>query len=354
MGYAIVFELSLIYKNQIWSFTDFHHLDDNDPFLNSIKSVLTQWFNTNETMELNTSGSTGAPKTISLSKKAMRESARKTINFFNLKKGDKALLCLPVKFIGGMMMLIRAIEQGLDLHIDHPSLRPLRGYDESFDFIPMTPAQMMQSFLHDSGHLHNQKKILLGGAPISITLENAIHNSSLDVYHSFGMTETISHIALRELKAKDRVFNALPGVQFSKDQRSCLVIDADHLNQSIITNDIVEIISKTAFIWQGRWDNVVNSGGVKLHPELIEEKLKSMMSKDFFLIGKNDEQFGEVLVLVYEGDDSHEASINALCKRYLSKFEQPKALLNISNFLRTETGKIRRSETYNLALRSTK
>jgi O-succinylbenzoic acid--CoA ligase len=287
---------------------------------------------------LQTSGTTGVPKTIRTSKQAMVESAIATGDFFNLRPGNKALQCLPVKYIAGKLMFVRAFILGLDMDFVAPSANPLENKsDVKYDFIAMVPLQAKNSLKE----LKNVKKLIIGGSMISKALEKELSKLPTKVYETYGMTETITHIAARELGEK--VFTVLPDITISYDYRNCLVIHAPRISDDlIVTNDIVELTNEKQFKFIGRYDNIINSGGIKLIPEQIEEKLSGKIPARFFVTGKPDEKLGEKLVLVIEGDNQKidEAVFDAL-----DKYEKPKEVLFIPKFKQTENGKILRKET---------
>ena len=321
--------------------------------LTSICDVIQRWQNDSDYIEITTSGSTSTPQTIKLLKASMIESALRTQEFFSYTSGDKSLLCLPVKFIGGMMMLIRSIVSDLDLYIVEPSLRTLKGISTQLDFVPMTPAQLAESIKVDIAEINRIDKILLGGGPVSLSLLRSIEDLEATVYHSFGMTETISHIAIRQLNQTEdnQLFKALRGVHLELDDDRCLIINADYIDKSVHTNDIVDLISNKEFIWKGRKDNVINSGGLKLYPELIEQKIGSFIQSQFIIVGIDDEVLGSKVCLIIESDDiiNEQETISALSD-ILSKYELPKAIFTVPSFARTQTGKIIRTASLELAI----
>ena len=313
-------------------------IKEGEDFEKPIGEFLLDWFDDRTYIDLQTSGTTGVPKTIRTSKQAMVESAIATGDFFNLRPGNKALQCLPVKYIAGKLMFVRAFILGLDMDFVAPSANPLENKsDVKYDFIAMVPLQAKNSLKE----LKNVKKLIIGGSMISKALEKELSKLPTKVYETYGMTETITHIAARELGEK--VFTVLPDITISYDYRNCLVIHAPRISDDlIVTNDIVELTNEKQFKFIGRYDNIINSGGIKLIPEQIEEKLSGKIPARFFVTGKPDEKLGEKLVLVIEGDNQKidEAVFDAL-----DKYEKPKEVLFIPKFKRTENGKILRKET---------
>jgi len=321
-------------------------------YLKDIGVFITNWLNDNDYVLVNTSGSTGTPKKIKLLKSHMRNSALATGNYFGLKEDAIALLCLSATYIAGKMMLVRAMILGWDIHLVSPIANPLENLTESYDFCAMVPMQVEASL----SHLHKIEQLIIGGAPISLTLNKELQTVTTNCFATYGMTETITHIAVKRinkfggnLSAVESYFNTLPNVSISKDDRGCLVIDAPKVsNEIIVTNDIVNIHSDTEFEWLGRFDNVINSGGLKLFPEQIEQKLSQLIKERFFVIGIADEILGEKLILIVES----EIPLNLLKFDYqrcqLTKYEMPKEVLILPKFKETLTGKVRRKQTLKL------
>lgn len=300
-------------------------------------------------MEVNTSGSTGRPKIIKLSKVSMMNSALATGNYFGLLEKTTALCCLPLNFIAGKMMIIRALCLGWHLDIVKPSSNPLKDLSKKYDFSAMVPFQVDNSL----AFLEKINTILIGGAPVSNELFVKLQTLPTQIYQSYGMTETITHVAVRKLnhlseeKWLMQDYQALPDVDFSIDERSCLIINAPALGvQNLITNDVVQLVSQKEFVWRGRYDNIVNSGGIKLFPEEIESQLTKIIEQPFFVIGISDMKLGEKLVLVVEGQESLEIDTILRSKNLnLSKYQIPKEIIFIDRFLYTESGKIKRKDT---------
>jgi o-succinylbenzoate---CoA ligase len=312
-------------------------IKEGEDFEKPVGDFLLDWFDSKDFIEMMTSGTTGEPKTISVRKQAMVDSALATGDFFDLQPGNKALQCLPVKYVAGKMMLVRAMILGLDLEFVAPSSHPIDNNEIEFDFVAMVPLQAQNSL----PGLKKVKKMIVGGASINKNLEKNLIKLPTEVYETYGMTETITHIAARKLGEK--AFTVLPNVTISYDDRNCLVIHAPRISpEVIITNDIVELVNENQFIFLGRMDNVINSGGIKLIPEQIEEKLASKIHHRFFIASKPDQELGEKVVLVIEGEK--EELDNSLYEA-LDRYEKPKEIIFIPKFKETPTGKILRKET---------
>lgn len=306
----------------------------------NLGSFLLDWLDDKETIQLTTSGTTGTPKVITIKKQSMVHSAIATGNYFNLHPQDKALLCLPARYIAGKMMIVRSMMLGLELDIMVPTshlddLLPHKIYD----FVAIVPLQAENSL----EKLHQFKKIIIGGAKVSDDLASKLKEIKSDIYETYGMTETITHIAAK--KIGEAFFNILEHVSITTDDRSCLVIDVPSISdEKVVTNDIVTILNANQFKWIGRYDNVINSGGIKLFPEQIEAKLASKISNRFFIIGQPDDILGSRVVLVIEGE---QFDIDATLFDTLEKFEKPKEVLFAPEFVETETKKINRVKTLN-------
>ena len=314
-----------------------------------INQFLKEWFSDAHYVLVNTSGSTGIPKTIKLRKDFMINSALATGRYFQLGENTKALCCLPIKFIAGKMMLVRALTLGWDLDVIESTSNPLQEITKEYDFSAMVPLQLRNSI----SKIDQIKTLIVGGGVVSRELKKAIQTIDTNCYATYGMTETITHIAVKKLNKfsqseleSESVYKTLPDVTISKDKRSCLVIRAPKIsNENIITNDVIELISKSEFNWKGRLDHVINSGGVKLHPEEIEQKLSNTIYSRFFVAGILDEILGEKCILVIEGENY------PITKKHfskLSRFEIPKAIFFIPKFIETGSGKIQRLKTLDL------
>ncbi|PRX55167.1 AMP-binding protein [Flagellimonas meridianipacifica] len=322
-------------------------IKEGKDFEKPIGDFLLDWCSPKPSLDVYTSGSTGAPKKITLQKSQMLNSAMATGQYFGLEAGNTALLCLPVSSIAGKMMLVRAMVLGLRLDYVMPSSRPLLHTSCTYDFCAMVPLQAEKS-LEKIGDI---KTLILGGAAISFSLEKKLKKAPSRVFETYGMTETITHVAVRQVSpTTDNDFKLLPFVEISQDDRQCLVLKAPKVSSNpVVTNDLVELTSKTSFKWLGRYDNVINSGGIKLIPEQIEKKLSSMVENRFFVIGVPDETLGQKLILVVEGEVKTNNLSQAIAKSpLLGKYEIPKEIFSTKKFIETKTGKVQRDKTLDL------
>ena len=312
-------------------------IKEGDDFEKPVGDFILDWFDNNDYIEMHTSGSTGIPKIMRVPKLAMVHSALASGDFFELHPGDRALNCLPVKYVAGKMMFVRAFILGLDMDFVAPSSKPLRNNEEIYDFSAMVPLQAQNSL----ESLHKIKKLIVGGAKINAKLEKELLKLPIAAFETYGMTETVSHIAAK--KVGEVAFRLLPNVSIEKDERNCLIIHAPNISEMpIVTNDLVELVGDNQFKFLGRLDNVINTGGIKLNPEQIEEKLIKLIDRRFFVAGLPDINLGEKLVLVVEGDAF---DIPAETFDGLDKYERPKEILFIPKFKETGNGKIIRKES---------
>jgi O-succinylbenzoic acid--CoA ligase len=292
---------------------------------------------------VHTSGSTGIPKEITIPKEWMKRSAELTCEYLSLRTGMKALLCIPSRYIGGMMMIVRSMEVGMQLHITEPKLRVEIPRD--IDFIAMIPSQV-ENFVNGSETFSRSTSIIIGGAPISKGLEKRLLDVPGKLYATFGMTESVSHIALKRMngpKATD-YFEALGNISISSDSQGKMAIQIPHFDNLILqTNDIISRKDDGHFKWLGRADNVINSGGLKIHPEEIESRLSEYIDPPFIITYQNDRILGERVILVIESektlnmDDALSKAIQELGNK------GPRSIYVTSSFKRSPSGKVIRN-----------
>lgn len=306
------------------------------PFEQAVGDFLIDWLDSKNFIKVKTTGTTGKPKVIKLQKQSMVNSSIYTGDFFNLKPGDKALHCLPAKFIAGKMMLVRAMILGLEIDLIEPRSIPNFNPNNEYDFCAMLPIQLQNSL----DAIGNFKNIIIGSAKASKELIESLQGISTNIYESFGMTETATHIALRALNnlnsehnktlTDKALFKTLEGISVSEDERGCLVINSPHLSSKpIVTNDIVKIYSDKEFEWLGRFDNVINSGGVKIFPESVEEKLFDKINSKFFIASEKDTKLGNKVILVIEGES---IDIDTAIFDVLDNYEKPRSIYNVKEF----------------------
>jgi len=330
-------------------------IKEGEPYEKITGDFLIDWLNKEDYLYVTTSGSTGKPKQVKLMKQAMVNSAISTGDFFGLEPGDKAIDCLPSHFIAGKMMLIRAMILGLEIDCVEPSAHPIFDYEKRYQFCAMIPLQLKNTL----DYAFNIETMIIGGSKVTKPLQDRIATKPNRFFETYGMTETITHVGVKRLQSKEYsgqdYFHALPNVSFSKDERDCLVIHAPHLiDEDLVTNDIVALKDAQSFQWKGRFDNVINSAGLKLFPEQIEDKLQPFITRRYIIGGMDDEVLGEKMVLVIEDlDFDTEGLLSQLDEdKSFTKFEIPKAVYKVGHFVETINGKVKRDETLQLALES--
>ncbi len=310
-------------------------------FDKEVLAFLRRW-RAEQHFSIQTSGSTGTPKRITHSKTAMQNSAKLTGNYFNFKQGQKALLCLPIHKIAGIMMLVRAIVWKMQLYTIPPKLKLDLSNLPTLDFAPLLPSQAIQSF----DELAKIQTVLLGGVSLPQQLLMQIKGHSSQFFHSYGMTETISHIAICNLQKNVNIYSVLPEIAISVNAENCLRIDALMLEvKNLQTNDIVELLTEKTFRFLGRIDSVINSGGLKIIAEDVERQLSDYISQPFYITGTADDKLGEKVTLFIEGDAWQEDKIKALkaqFQRIVPKQAVPRTIIFQEKFSYTETGKVKR------------
>ena len=323
-------------------------IKEGEPYEKHIGDFLFNWLDGHDFMDVNTSGSTGVPKKIRLKKQAMVHSALATGDYLSLEPGNSALHCLPSHFIAGKMMLVRAMILGLEIDTVAPTLQPIFDYEKQYDFTAVIPAQLSKII----DYSNNIKTIIVGGAKIHPKLKAKIKQAPSHYFETYGMTETVTHVAVKSLKSANFEgsdhFMAMPNVKFTIDERQCLVVNAKRLqNEPLVTNDIVELISDTKFKWIGRYDHVINSGGIKLFPEQIENKLEGIIKERFIVASEPHQELGEQLILIVENLSEAPDSLLSRIKNVngLGTYEVPKKIYSCNAFKFTINGKLQRKKT---------
>ena len=342
---------------------------------------LRTWFDDNPELEVKTSGSTGTPKVMSVSKERMMNSARLTLEFLQLKRGDRALLCMPLEYIAGKMVVVRALVGGLDLHVVAPCGHPLQKVAADLDFAAMIPLQVYNSLQKtgERARLAAVKQLIIGGGAIDAALEQELRSFPHKVWSTYGMTETLSHIALRRLNGPEasEFYQPFAQVKLSLSPEDTLVIEAPQVSaQTLVTNDIVVFNDHGQFRIKGRKDNVINSGGIKLQIEELEEQLKALQPQwDFLISSQPHPKFGQVVVLLLTkrslpselgelsdlsdpnelSELSEQSSVCAFLQTQLcalTRFARPKRYLLVDELPRTGTNKPDRAAAQRLAQRA--
>ena len=358
----------------------------------TLEDFLSEWNSDSDRVLVHTSGSTGKPKPMMVEKKRMLNSARITCDFLGLKPGDSALLCMSLDYIAGKMVVVRSIERHLHLISVSPSGHPLKdinlkdanGKDINGEitFAAMVPMQVYNTLQvpEERERLTHIRHLIIGGGAIDASLEKELQSlpGNIAIWSTYGMTETLSHIALRRINGAEASewYQPFDSVKISQTDEGCLVIDAPLVcAETLVTNDIVEIepyiynkvenheevekhnkVEKLRFRIKGRKDNVICSGGIKIQIEEVEALLKPHLEKPFMMAKKKDEKFGEIAVLLTEDEDLKK--VEATIRRLLSgksddsnksseskshKYWIPREYLHVDHLPLTETGKPKRS-----------
>lgn len=316
---------------------------------------LADWFNDSEEMTVQTSGSTGAPKLILVRKSQLMNSACATCYQLRLTPGDKVLLCMSLQFIAGKMMVVRSLVAGLDLYLVPPSGYPLKDTDVHFRFAAMVPMQIYNSLQVslERERLQRIAVLLIGGSAVDPKLETALQAFPNSVYASYGMAETLSHIALRRINGPDAsdFFTLLPSVRVFLSEEQCLIVDAPLVSDHrLYTNDHAEMRGDGSFRILGRMDNVINTGGIKVQTETLEAFLSDFIEVPFAISSLPDEKFGEIIILAVEGLLDDALLTQTLHAENLPAHQFPKQIISLDRLPRTESGKINRASLRKMLL----
>jgi len=322
-------------------------------FQRSIADTVAWWYTGDGPLVVTTSGSTGVPRTVTFTRDQVEESINRTAQALQLDGSASALLCIDPRYIGGKMMILRALSLGMDLVCVEPASDPLATNDlPKTSFAALVPLQLENILKHPLSLVcfREISKVIIGGAAISPALERSLKGSTNCIYQTYGMTETLSHIALRDLSAGETDYHLLSGITISTDNRNCLVASVPGFPNPIVTNDLVEVTEKGRFRWLGRWDNVINSGGIKVVPEELEQKISLIIAQHgavsgYFIAGRPDDRLGEHVTLILEctltADLDREKLMSDL-RNMLGKFEVPREFRMINSLVKTSGGKLDR------------
>lgn len=322
----------------------------------TLAEFVSEWNSDSKYVEVYTSGSTGTPKRMLVEKARMAESARMTCRFLSLLSSDTALLCMPLEYIAGKMVVVRCLVSGMRLTQVEPSGHPLKDIDNVPSFVAMVPMQVYNTLQveEEAKKLRAVKNLIIGGGAVDSSLERQLKDFPNAVWSTYGMTETLSHIAMRRINGLDAsdYYFPLPGVSLSVDKRGCLVVSAPRICKDVLyTRDIVELDSSTgAFKVLGRMDNVICSGGIKIQTEDVENAVRSLTDINFAISKQPDEKFGEIVVMAVEQSCGEEAlvALKDKIEEALPKYWHPKRYCLIEKIPMTQTGKIARKELFRL------
>ena len=322
-----------------------------------LQTFLAEWHNDSPRILVHTSGSTGQPKPLWVEKRRMEASARITCQFLGLHSGDTALLCMPLDYIAGKMMVVRALTCGLQLITVEPSGHPLSSTNNQqptaspIDFAAMVPLQVYNSLQvpEERERLMHIRHLIIGGGAIDAALAQQLKDFPHAVWSTYGMTETLSHIALRRLSGPEasQWYTPFPSVSLTLSSDGCLIVNAPQVcDAPLTTNDLADIRPDGRFRILGRKDNVICSGGLKIIAEEVEQLLKPHLSSPFLITKRKDPKFGEAVVLLTEGstDEAEQA-----CRQWLPRHWQPRHYLHVDRIPLTATGKPARRSAQEMA-----
>ncbi|ELR73246.1 O-succinylbenzoic acid--CoA ligase [Fulvivirga imtechensis AK7] len=353
----------LYINGQRLTYSELNHFLPSSPFEKSAVSFIKEWRSGAPDFKMYTSGSTGVPKLIKIKRSQMEASAKFTIRALSLQPGQNALVCLDTKYIAGKMMLVRALLNQMNIILREPSANPMLNLGVQPDFAALVPLQLEEAAANSAtcDILNKMAAIIVGGAPVNISLEERLRHIKPPVYATYGMTETVSHIALKRLNGEKRsnYYEAFDEVILDTDERGCLAVTSVLTDyQTIITNDRVFLHDAHHFEWLGRIDNVINSGGIKVQSERVERAIEQLFNKfkitnRFFVTGMPDNKLGQRVTIVIESVKpiGQARDLMSELQNMLDKFECPKGILYLPKFVETATGKVNRHLTTGQAMR---
>ena len=332
-----------------------------DSFLAALADFLAEWFDEKETVRVHTSGSTGTPKELYVEKRRMMNSAMLTVSFLHLQRGDTALLCMPLQYIAGKMVVVRALVAGLNLLTVTPCGHPLQQLKENPVFAALIPMQVYNSLQipEECERLKAVRQLIIGGGAVDPAIVQTLQSFPHDVWSTYGMTETLSHIALRKLNGAQASewYTPFDQVTLTRSEEGILVIDAPQIcAERLVTNDIIEFNASDQFRIIGRKDNTINTGGVKVQIEQVEAALTPLLPFPFLITSAPDIKFGERIVLLVQisGDQLTEEEQQAIGKaaNCLPAYWRPKQIIPVDALPLTGTGKPDRATAKKIARES--
>lgn len=317
-------------------------------------TFIRDWLRGEGNFSFQTSGSTGDPKTVTFARWQLEASAALSAKGLNLRQGATSLLCLDPAFVAGRMMIARSLVVGMDLVVRRPAANPLQELPSAIDFAAFVPLQLATVLAEAPNALDRISTIIVGGAPIPSSVSRQLEGRKCTVYATYGMTETLTHIALQRLNPEFQdAYHLLPGIVAASDEDGCMVVSASHLGSAIVTRDIVEWVTPSSFRLLGRADNIINTGGIKVLPQKVEAAVHIAMKElaietRFFVAGQPDDRLGERVCLVIEGTplpDSKAKPLLAALTERLGVYERPREIIYRSVFQETPTRKVNRRAT---------
>lgn len=346
--------MKIHFQGQSYSPNDAEQIKKVAPDYTFFIDFICDWVKGNQTFTFRSSGSTGAPKAIQVTREQITASVQGTASILDLSPNDQVWLCLNPDFVASLMMAARALILDMDLHITTPSSDPFKdqvGFQA--DFASFVPLQIYHMIANDQlGELEQIKNVLIGGAPLTPEAQQTLSSLKNNIYLSYGMTETVSHIALMNLSAKKDTYTCVKGIEILTDENSCLRVKGK-VSQDLWlqTTDVIELLNDREFKWLGRVDHVINSGGIKIHPELLEKEIAPLLNQtDFFIAGIPNEQLGEQAILVTNQSISPDTfdTIQLEIEQKFSRHHIPREFYWVPKFVRTDSGKLNRKKTTEL------
>ncbi|MEO9967871.1 MAG: AMP-binding protein [Reichenbachiella sp.] len=346
--------MKIVFESSLYTLDQLKDLLENYPEADKLIQFISDWQSGETSFRFYTSGSTGTPKPIEISRQQIVASVEATAKYLSLQKKFSVLLCLNPDFIASVMMVARCLIVDMDLIIQRPTANPMKDITESIDFAAFVPIQIYKMMEEGTlSKLSMINRVIIGGAPLSGLAFDALSKIDTDIYQTYGMTETVSHIALMPVKGNfaSATFHILDEVLIEQDLNCCLrAKGAVTCDRWIQTNDIIERINENEFLWLGRYDHTINSGGIKIHPEQLEKELENVLGQqlEYIISWEKNERVGMACVLLIENDTLSEEGFKNVQKTILDKFSKyhvPKAVYSLAQFARTDSGKIKREET---------
>jgi O-succinylbenzoic acid--CoA ligase len=314
----------------------YSYVKEGEEWERQVGDFLLNWMDDFSYHTVFSSGSTGIPKEYRLEKQHMINSARLTGERFKLHADIEVLGCLPLSYIAGKLMLVRAIELGWHIDLVAPSKNPLEKVIKRYDFTALTAYQVK----HSLEFLYKSRKTIIGGGPVDEALVESLKGRHTRAYHTYGMTETSTHVGVRELyPTYQEYFTSLPGIKVRLNSADCLIVEApDLINEPIVSNDLAIVKNDKTFKILGRTDNVIITGGINIHPETLENKLSKHIEPRFFISSESEKALGQQVIIYVEGDEMELDS--AFMKAKLDRFEKPRRIIFVTEFTETHTSKI--------------
>ena len=317
--------------------------------IDEVKAFIQAWEDGSDYIHCATSGSTGVPKHIQLSKKLIEHSATRTIQYFGLRQGMKAGLALSMESIAGKLMVVRSILARMELHVLPVKKNPLECVEIPLDFIALVPSQAFE-FIENSLGRQENATVLIGGAPLSSGQHQAIQTYWKNAFQSYGMTETASHVALRKITSiEDAPYEALDGITFSEQHAQLIIHCRDFVHGEIYTTDCVDLLSPTTFRYLGRVDHVINSAGNKVHPEALEFKLKQHIAGEFMIVPFEDALYGQGIGLLMIDEKNPLTLTGFKTIQGIKSYEIPRKYMIVDEIYRNANDKIDRNAMLDIA-----